>query len=296
MNSELFSRSPSKVRIVEVGPRDGLQNEAHPVSTAAKIALVDALSRAGHNHIEVSSFVSPQHVPQLADAEEVFRGIERRPGVLYTALVPNEEGLARALSVGVDSIAVLTAASNTFNKKNLGCSISESLDRIRGVLSAAASEKLRIRAYVSMAFVCPYEEAIRPSEVIKTVEQLRDLGIHDISLGDTLGAAYPAQISRLLEALEGRFGIQGFALHLHDTYHRALSNALTGFLHGVEEFDASTGGLGGCPFAPGAMGNVATEDLVDFFEGMGAGTGINRKKQREAKEGIQAALGTERPT
>jgi hydroxymethylglutaryl-CoA lyase len=277
---KLFARSPSRVRIVEVGPRDGLQNEAQPVSTAAKIALVDALSEAGHKHIEVASFVSPRRVPQMADAEEVFRGINRKPGVLYTALVPNEEGLARALSAGVDSVAVFTAASNTFNQKNLGCSVSQSVDNIRGVLSRAARGRVRIRAYVSMA----------PSDVIEIVKQLRDMGIHDISLGDTIGAAYPSQISRLLEALEDRWGIQGFALHLHDTYHRALANALAGLLHGVEEFDASTGGLGGCPFAPGATGNVATEALIDFFDGMGAPTGVDLEKQRVATERIRAAL------
>jgi len=288
---KLFSGSPSTVRIVEVGPRDGLQNESKPVSTAAKIALVDALSEAGHRHIEVSSFVSPRHVPQMADAEEVFRGIKRKSGVLYTALVPNEKGLERALSAGVDSVAVFTAASNTFNQKNLGCSVAESIENVRGVLSRAASGKLRIRAYVSMAFVCPYEGTIEAPDVIEIVEQLRDMGIHDISLGDTLGAAYPNQISRLLEALEDRFGVQRFALHLHDTYHRALANALTGFLHGVEEFDTSTGGLGGCPFAPGATGNVATEDLVDFFEGMGVATGVDLEKQRVATERIRAELG-----
>jgi hydroxymethylglutaryl-CoA lyase len=226
----------------------------------------------------------------MADAEEVFRGINRKPGVLYTALVPNEEGLARALSAGVDSVAVFTAASNTFNQKNLGCSVSQSVDNIRGVLSRAARGRVRIRAYVSMAFVCPYEDTIEPSDVIEIVKQLRDMGIHDISLGDTIGAAYPSQISRLLEALEDRWGIQGFALHLHDTYHRALANALAGLLHGVEEFDASTGGLGGCPFAPGATGNVATEALIDFFDGMGAPTGVDLEKQRVATERIRAAL------
>jgi len=294
LRSQLFARCPPTVRIVEVGPRDGLQNEPAPVPAAAKIALVEALAGAGHTHIEVASFVSPRRVPQMEDAEEVCRGIRRRPGVIYTALIPNEEGLERALKVAVDSIAVFTAASETFNQKNIGCSTAESLERIRRVLARARAESLRVRAYVSMAFVCPYEGRIEPVRVIEVVERLRDMGIERISLGDTLGAAYPDQVSRLLEALDARWGLGGFALHLHDTYRRALANALAGLLHGIEEFDASTGGLGGCPFAPGARGNVATEEIVELFEGMGIATGIDLEKQREASRKIREALGRTR--
>ena len=286
----LFQECPSRVRIVEVGPRDGLQNERAPVPAQAKIELVNALSEAGHTHIEVASFVSPRRVPQMADAEAVFRGIEERAGVTYTALVPNAEGLRRALSAGVKSIAVFTAASETFSRKNAGCSIEESLERIRQVLSLAGQEKLRVRGYISTAFVCPYEGRIKPEAVAEVAGRLRGEGVTRISIGDTLGAAFPDQVASLLELLQQRFGLEGFALHLHDTYRRALANALTGLLHGVEEFDASAGGLGGCPFAPGAKGNVATEDLVELFEGLGIPTGIDLTKQRAAALKIRQLL------
>lgn len=289
MSPRLFSRCPKRARIVEVGPRDGLQNEAAIVSTAAKIAFVNALSAAGHTHIEVGSFVSPRKVPQMADAAEVFRGIEKRTGVTYTALVPNEEGLRRALEAGVKSIAVFTAASETFNQKNIGCSTAESLERIRAVFAGASREKLSVRGYVSTAFVCPYEGRIAPAKAADLIAQVRGLGVRDVSIGDTIGAAYPDQVSALLELLGERFGLAGFALHLHDTHRRALANALAGLLLGIEEFDSSAGGLGGCPFAPGAKGNVPTEELVDFIEGMGIETGIDIAKQRDAVAVIRKA-------
>jgi isopropylmalate/homocitrate/citramalate synthase len=214
----------------------------------------------------------------------------RQEGVTYTALVPNETGLQRALAAGVRSIALFTAASETFNRKNIGASIAESLATIGGLAAAGAREGLRLRAYVSMAFVCPYEGRIEPAAVLAIVDRLRDLGIRNISLGDTLGAAYPDQVNRLLEAVAARHGLADFALHLHDTYRRGLANALTGLLHGVDEYDASAGGLGGCPFAPGARGNIATEDLVDLLEGMGIATGVSAEKVRAAATRIREAL------
>lgn len=286
----LFASVPRRVQLVEVGPRDGLQNEKTLVPTGAKVAFIEALVAAGHTHVEVSSFVSPRRVPQLSDAAEVFRRLKQRPGVTYTALVPNEEGLARALDVGVRSIAVFTAASEAFNEKNIGCSIAQSLERFRPVLRTASERSLTVRGYVSTAFVCPHEGRVAPERVVDVVSRLRDLGIRRISLGDTLGAAFPVEVSRLLEALEARHGLQDFALHLHDTFRRALANAQVGLLHGIAELDASSGGLGGCPFAPGARGNVATEDLVELLEGQGIATGIDLEKQRAATQLILGAL------
>jgi isopropylmalate/homocitrate/citramalate synthase len=288
----LLARAPARVRIVEVGPRDGLQNEPRTVPAAEKAAFVEALADAGHSHIEVTSFVSPRKVPQLADAEEVFRAVRKREGVTYTALVPNATGLRRALSAGCRSIAVFTAASETFNRKNIGASIDESIEEIRRVAEEAFREGLRVRAYISMAFVCPYEGRIAPGRVADIAGRLRDVGIRSISLGDTLGAAYPDQVAGLLETLGGRFGLDGFALHLHDTHRRALANALAGLLLGIEELDASAGGLGGCPFAPGAKGNVATEDVVDFLGGMGIATGIDAARVRAAAEAVRRTLGS----
>jgi hydroxymethylglutaryl-CoA lyase len=270
------------VRIVEVGPRDGLQNEARLVPAEKKVAFVDALSAAGLEHIEVTSFVSPERLPQLADAEEVFRAITKREGVVYTALVPNEIGLRRALGCGVRSIALFSAASESFNQKNLGASIADSFERFRPVLAAAAREGLSVRGYVSMAFVCPFEGPIPPARAAQVVDRFRSAGVEKVSLGDTLGAASPRQVSDLLEELAARGGLGGVALHLHDTHRRALPNALAGLLHGIAEFDSSAGGLGGCPFAPGAKGNVATEDLVAFFEAMGVRTGVDVEAVRRA--------------
>ena len=288
---KLLAGAPAAARIVEVGPRDGLQNEARTLPAAARIAFIEALADAGLSHVEAASFVSPKWVPQMEGAEEVFRGLREREGVTYTALVPNETGLERALGAGARSVAVFTAASETFNRKNLGQSIAESLETIRKVADRSRREGVALRGYISMAFVCPFEGRIDPPAVMPVISGLRDAGIAGISLGDTLGAAYPDGVSRLLEAIGERFGLEGFALHLHDTYRRALANALVGLIHGVEEYDASAGGLGGCPFAPGARGNVATEELVDFFESMGIPTGVDAGKVRGAAEAVREALG-----
>jgi isopropylmalate/homocitrate/citramalate synthase len=287
---KLFARSPRAVRVVEVGPRDGLQNEPRPLPTELKVAFVDALTEAGCRHIEVTSFVSPERVPQLADAEEVFRRIQKKEGVLYTALVPNEIGLKRALAAGVRSIALFSAASETFNEKNTGGSIARSFERFRPVLKTAASEGLRVRGYISMAFTCPYEGPIPPERTLEVVKRFRDAGVDNLSLGDTLGAAYPQQVSALLEAIEVDLGLAGFALHLHDTYRRALANALAGLLRGIDELDSSAGGLGGCPFAPGAAGNLATGDLLGLLHSMGITTGIDEKKHQSAVDLIRRKL------
>jgi len=253
------------VRIVEVGPRDGLQNEAAVIPTDAKVAFVDLLGKTGVSEIEVSSFVSPKWVPQLADAEEVFKRIRREPGVVYSALVPNEKGLERARAAGVDKIAVFTAASETFNRKNINASIAESIERFRPVIRDAG---VPVRAYVSTAFWCPYEGKVAPAAVADVVRRLADLGAGEISIGDTIGKAVPDEVRALLGLLLP--SPVPLALHFHDTYGHAVENALCGWKEfGIEAFDASAGGLGGCPYAPGASGNVATEALARALPGTG---------------------------
>lgn len=254
----------TRINITEVGPRDGLQNEPRPIPTAVKVAFIDALSRTGVSTIEVSSFVSPKWVPQLADAEDVFRGITRKEGVRYTALVPNVAGLERALRSGVDGVAVFTAASETFNRHNTNASTLESIERLTAVISRAP---VPVRGYVSTAFHCPYEGAVPPAAVVALAERLLDLGCTEISIGDTIGQATPTETRQLVTALLARCRIDRLALHFHDTHGRAISNALAGAELGIYRFDASAGGLGGCPFAPGAPGNVATEALVKAFPG-----------------------------
>ena len=286
----LYDKSPKEVRLVEVAPRDGLQNESVQVPLGNKVAFVEALADAGLRHIEVSSFVRPERVPQLADAELLFQRIRRQPRVTYTAVAANLKGLERALSAGVNSIAVLTAASEKFNEKNLGCNLKESLDRLGDVVRQALVSGLRVRGYVSTAFVCPYEGKIRPERVAEIVERLQSLGVNNVSLGDTIGAAYPDAVSRLLDEIGKVRPLDGVALHLHDTCDRALANALVGLLYGISEFDASAGGLGGCPFAPGAQGNVATEKLIDFFQGQGIQVEGDRDKVKAALEKLPLKL------
>jgi hydroxymethylglutaryl-CoA lyase len=252
------------IRIVEVGPRDGLQNEAGWVPTEAKVAYVDRLSASGLNEIEVSSFVAPEWVPQLADAEAVFAAIARRPGVRYTALVPNQRGLARALASRVDGVAVFTAASETFCRKNINASIAESLARFRPVV---ADSPVPVRGYVSTAFHCPFEGPVAPDAVLRVTSDLLALGCAEISLGDTIGRARVEEVERLLEVLLAHCPAERLALHLHDTFGGAVANAQAGAAMGIRTFDGSTGGLGGCPYAPGAPGNVATEALVRAFAG-----------------------------
>jgi hydroxymethylglutaryl-CoA lyase len=259
-----------------VGPRDGLQNEKEHVPTARKVAFIDALSRSGLRDIEVSSFVSPKWVPQLADAEDVFRGIERVPGVRYWALVPNLQGLERAAGAGVDGVAVFTAASETFSRRNTNASIAETLERFAPVIAAAT---VPVRGYVSTAFHCPFEGAIAPESARRVTLQLLELGCHEVSIGDTIGRAQPGEVRALLEILLADVPAERMALHCHDTFGQAVANCLAAAELGITVFDASAGGLGGCPYAPGAPGNVATEALVRAFPGR---TGVSIEALGEA--------------
>lgn len=283
---------PPEVRIVEVGPRDGLQNEARVVPTETKVLFVDRLSLTGLPEIEVSSFVNPKRIPQLADAAEVFERIQRRSGTVYTALVPNEKGLDRALEAKVQRIAVFTAASESFNQKNINASIAESIDRFRPVAARAREAGLSVRGYISTAFVCPYEGDIEPAATADVVKRLLDLGVDEVSIGDTIGAAVPSQVETLLDALEGVLPLSRTAMHFHDTRGTALPNVLVSLQRGIQVFDSSAGGLGGCPYAPGASGNLGTEDLVYFLHGLGIETGVDADALRRASDVIEQALGS----
>jgi hydroxymethylglutaryl-CoA lyase len=266
-------RVPTRVTVVEVGPRDGLQNERAQIATPDKIAFVDRLSEAGHASIEVSAFVSPKWVPQMGDATAVFAGISRRPGVRYTALVPNRQGLERAMAAGVTEVAIFAAASETFSRKNINQSIDESLTTYAAVCVDAAAAGLRVRGYLSTCFGCPFEGAVDPAKVADVAARLLDLGVYEVAISDTIGVATPGDVLRVLEAVSGRLPLHQTALHFHDTRGTALANVLAGLDFGVTTFDSSAGGLGGCPYAPGASGNLATEDLLYMLNGLGIDTG-----------------------
>jgi hydroxymethylglutaryl-CoA lyase len=274
--------APDRIKIVEVGPRDGLQNESRVVDTPTKIEFINRLSATGLTAIEVTSFVHPTSIPQLADAEAVVRGITRRAGVTYFALVPNLRGLERALSVGVNAIAVFTAASETFNQRNIHCSIEGSLSRFTPVLARAKSVGIPVRGYISCALGCPYEGAIKPQQVASLAERLYAMGCAEISLGDTMGVGTPLQAQTLVKTVAAVIPIERLALHFHDTHGRALANIRACLKLGVSIIDASVAGLGGCPYAPGAPGNVATEAVVAMLEDMGIATGIDLDKLSEA--------------
>jgi len=264
------------VCIYEVGPRDGLQNEPETVPTGAKLELVRRLAAAGLRRIEVTSFVSPRWIPQLADGEALASALPALPGVRFSALVPNEQGYARFRAAGgVEMAAVFLSASETHNRKNLNCSIAEQLERIRPVAQRARADGVALRAYVSTVCGCPYEGPVAIGAVTALVEKLRALGVGELSLGDTIGVGVPSGVRALVAAVVGVAPLASVALHLHDTYGRALANAAAGYEAGVRTFDSALGGLGGCPYAPGASGNVATEDVVDFFEKSGVATGIS---------------------
>jgi hydroxymethylglutaryl-CoA lyase len=267
--------TPGRVRIVEVGPRDGLQNETATIPTAAKVAFVDALSAAGHQAIEVSAFVSPKWVPQMADAADVFAAIARRPGTRYTALVPNLAGLSRAIDARADEIAIFAAASEAFSRKNINQGIDAALDTYRAVCEAAATARLPVRAYVSTAFGCPFEGSVDPESVARVAAALIEMGAYEVSVSDTIGIAHPGQVPTVVRAVAARVPIEKIALHFHDTRGTALANVLTALPLGVTTFDSSAGGLGGCPYAPGATGNLATEDLLYMLNGMGIETGVD---------------------
>lgn len=282
---------PGSVTIVEVGPRDGLQNERAAVSTAAKIAFIDALSDAGLPVIEVSAFVSPKWVPQMADAGEVARGIRRRAGARYTALVPNLAGLDRAHDAGLDEVAIFAAASETFSAKNINQSIGASLEGYRAVCQHAAALGIRVRAYLSTAFGCPFEGDVPVETVARISGELIAMGAFEVSVSDTIGVAHPGQVPRVVEAVASRIGIEQVALHFHDTRGTALANVLAALDLGIATFDASAGGLGGCPYAPGATGNLATEDLVYMLDGLGMETGVNLAAVVEASAAMAASVG-----
>lgn len=284
------------MKIVEVGPRDGLQNETAPVPTEAKIAFIDALSLTGVGEIEVSAFVSPRWVPQLSDALAVFDGISRKKGVVYSALVPNEEGLERAVAARVDKVAIFTAASETFNRKNINTSIDGSFRRLGPVAAHAQREGLPVRGYVSTAFWCAFEGRIAPQAVIAVVERLFDIGVSEVSISDTIGKASPDEVKRLLELLLPKISADRIAVHFHDTYGRGVENVLAAWSCGIRIFDASVGGLGGCPFAPGATGNVATEAVVAALEGQGVSVGVDRQKLLAARRLLDPFLEAGRRT
>jgi hydroxymethylglutaryl-CoA lyase len=263
------------VRIVEVGPRDGLQNEKTLVPAADKIALIDRLSATGLRSIEATSFVSPKWVPQLADATEVYTGIAKRPGVRYPVLVPNETGYERARAVGVDEIAVFTAASEAFNRKNINASIEESLARFVPVLERAKADGVAVRGYVSTVLGCPYQGEVPVAEVVRVAKALHAMGCYEVSLGDTIGTGTPAKAATMLRAVAAEVPMPALAIHFHDTYGQALANILACLDEGVRVVDAAVSGTGGCPYAKGASGNVASEDVVYMLHGMGIDTGID---------------------
>jgi hydroxymethylglutaryl-CoA lyase len=289
----LPAQAPIEVRIVEVGPRDGLQNENTQVSTAAKIELIDRLSATGLASIEATSFVSPKWVPQLADAAEVFAGITRRPGVSYPVLVPNERGYERAREVGVEEVAVFTAASEAFNRKNINASIDESIERFRPVLERAAADGVRVRGYVSTVLGCPYQGEVPLADVVRVAKALHALGCYEISLGDTIGVGTPARARAMLKAVAAEVPMPALAIHFHDTYGQALANILACLEEGVAVVDSSVSGAGGCPYAKGASGNVASEDVVYMLHGLGVRTGIDLNRLAETGRWLAAQLGRE---
>ncbi|HYH98701.1 hydroxymethylglutaryl-CoA lyase [Hyalangium sp.] len=282
---------PRRVDVYEVGPRDGLQNELRTLPTRDKARLIEALVASGEKRIEVTSFVSPKWIPQLADAEEVLRLVGKKPGVTFSALVPNLKGLVRAREAGLEEAAVFISASEAHSKKNINKTIAEALETSREVTAAATQAGMRVRGYLSTVWGCPYEGHVPVERVVDICRRLVDMGLYQLSLGDTIGVGTPRQTEEILVALMKYIPVEKLALHLHDTRGTALANALVGLSAGVTTFDASIGGLGGCPYAPGAAGNLATEDAVFMFHGMGVETGIHMDKLVEAGELAQQLIG-----
>ena len=287
---ELAALRGRHVTIVEVGPRDGLQNEAATVGTSDKAVLVDILSDAGLPVIEVSAFVNPKRVPQLADAAEVFARITRRPGTRYTALVPNLLGLERAAAAGLDEIAIFAAASEAFSRANINLGIEEAFAAYTAVCARAHTLGMRVRGYLSTSFGCPYEGAVSPEVVAALAARLIEMGVFQVAVSDTIGVAHPAQVANVLDIVTRQVPLDAVALHFHDTRGTALANVLTALTIGVSTFDSSIGGLGGCPYAPGASGNLATEDLVYMLDGLGIDTGVSLDRLSEASRFIEARL------
>ncbi|MDF0729593.1 hydroxymethylglutaryl-CoA lyase [Pseudomonas entomophila] len=282
---------PEKVRLVEVGPRDGLQNEAQPISVADKVRLVDDLTEAGVSYIEVGSFVSPKWVPQMGGSAEVFAGIQQSPDVTYAALAPNLRGFEDALAAGVKEVAVFAAASEAFSQRNINCSISDSLKRFEPIMDAARSHGVRVRGYVSCVLGCPYEGKVSAEQVAPVARALHEMGCYEVSLGDTIGTGTAGEARRLFEVVSAQVPREQLAGHFHDTYGQALANVYASLLEGIAVFDSSVAGLGGCPYAKGATGNVATEDLVYLMQGLGIATGIDLDRLIAAGQRISAALG-----
>jgi hydroxymethylglutaryl-CoA lyase len=289
--ARLTGRLPSRVDVYEVGPRDGLQNELRIVPLEGKLRLIEALVAAGERRIEATSFVSPRWIPQLSDAEDVLKCLPRVPGVTYSALVPNLKGLERARAAGLGEAAVFISASESHSKKNINKSIAEAVSVAGDVTRGALAARMRVRAYLSVVWGCPYEGAVSVERVVDLCRRLADMGIYQLSLGDTVGVGVPNQTEEILTAVTRHVPVERLALHLHDTRGLALANALVGLSAGVTTFDASIGGLGGCPYAPGAAGNLATEDVVNMLHRMGVETGIDLGKLVEAGEVAQELIG-----
>ena len=287
MPDRLLSRLPSRVTIYEVGPRDGLQNEATPIPTNEKLTFADALADAGLTWIETTSFVNPKAVPQLADAADVMRQLDRHPGVRYPVLVPNERGMERALETGVDAIALFAAASETFSQANIRATIDESFDRFLQVIALAKQHGVWVRGYVSTAFHCPYDGPVNVDAAIAVAERLFEIGCDEVAIADTIGVATPRDTDAVLDVAIARLPVERLALHLHDTNGLALANVIVGLDAGIAIFDGSAGGLGGCPFAPGAPGNLATEVLVTLLDGLGIETGVDANAVRLAARHIR---------
>lgn len=287
---------PAKATIYEVGPRDGLQNEARQVPTADKLRFIDALVGAGIRDIEITSFVSPKWIPQLADAAEVARGVHRPPGVRMSALVPNRRGLDTALASGMKEIAVFLSATETHNKKNVNKSIADTLRAFDDVIPVARAANVPVRAYVSTVYGCPYEGDVDPERAVELTGQLLDLGVYQVSLGDTIGVANPRQVEDVLGRVLAKHPADAVAVHFHDTQGTALANCLVSLTMGITTIDAAAGGLGGCPYAPGASGNLATEDVVAMLHSMGVETGIDLDKLTEASRTAASFVGHELPS
>lgn len=282
---------PKRVKLVEVGPRDGLQNEATPVSAAIKVELIERLAAAGLPVVEAGSFVSPRWVPQMAGSDDVFRTIARRPGTAYPALVPNIKGLEAALAAGIEEIAIFVSASEGFSQKNIACSRAESIARLTEVADLASARGIRIRGYVSCIAGCPYDGEVAPDEVLRMTRELVDMGCYEVSLGDTIGVGTASQIRQVIERVAASVPREMIAMHFHDTYGQGVANVLASLQEGIEVFDSSVAGLGGCPYAPGASGNVATEDVLYLLAGLGIETGVDMRDVARIGNWISSTLG-----
>jgi hydroxymethylglutaryl-CoA lyase len=279
------------VRIVEVGPRDGLQNEKKPVSVADRIAFIEALVGAGLHTVEVGAFVSPKAIPQMVDSDQVLRGVNHHPDAEFHVLVPNEKGYEAACAAGARVIAVFASASEGFSRANINCSVAESIERFKPVVIRAKADGIKVRGYISCVLGCPFDGEVKPQAVVDVARGLWDLGCYEVSLGDTIGVGTPVKARQLLRAVAGAVPMANLAMHFHDTYGQALANLYAGMEEGARVIDSAAGGLGGCPFAPGATGNVATEDVVYMLEGMGIATGVDIRKLLAATNEVSRLIG-----